>query len=140
MASEVDGDVADVQVSGGVALMDQARPLPIALSGWITQERAFAWHTAPWFWRCKFIACSSPPLVNLVPWPQARRLIMSEWVFFARFHVLWRMRACSALSCCGWCVMRVAWAKKPGLLAKWSMLGRNRPCCRMLLMLPRGPV
>ena len=31
-------------------------------------------------------------------------------------------------------------AKKPGLLAKWSMLGRKRPCCRMLLMLPSGPV
>ena len=30
--------------------------------------------------------------------------------------------------------------KEPGLLAKWRMLGRNRPCCRMLLMLQRGPV
>ena len=30
--------------------------------------------------------------------------------------------------------------KEAGLLAKWSVLGRKRPCCRMLLMLPRGPV
>ena len=92
MASEVDGDVVVVQVSGGVALMDQARPLTIALSGWITQERAFAWQTAPWFWRSRCIACSSPPLVNFVPWPQARRLMIREW--------------CSLLSsmCCGECV------------------------------------
>ena len=50
------------------------------------------------------------------------------------------MRACSALSCCSCCVMRTPWAKNPGLFGKWRVLGRKRPCCRMLVMLPRGPV
>ena len=34
----------------------------------------------------------------------------------------------------------VAWAKKPGLASQWRMLGRRRPCCKMAVMLPWGPV
>ena len=36
--------------------------------------------------------------------------------------------------------MRTPCAKKPGLLGKWRALGRKRPCCKMLLMLPTRPM
>ena len=36
--------------------------------------------------------------------------------------------------------MRTPCAKNPELWEKWRVLGRKRPCCKMFVILPTGPV
>ena len=76
-------------MSGGVEFVDQASPLTMAWSGWITLLVE----------DCAVViveevhGMSSPPEVYFVAAPQARSVMIREWEFLWSCQVLWMIRA-----------------------------------------------